>query len=113
MLFSTHVVRTRHRDLTAYHSFAREYVAQFKRTWLGGDPKGREVLGLSDIQSLNDLGGAYATTEKTSMFPFGVRTLATLWLGAILPMLPVILSAMPLKEVAEHLGKLVLGGLPA
>jgi hypothetical protein len=112
MLFSTHVSRARNRDLTLYHSFAREYVAQFKRTWLVGDPRGKEVLGLSDIQSLNDLGGGYATTEKTSMFPFGVRTLATIWLAAILPVLPVILSAMPLSEVAEHLGKLVLGGLP-
>ncbi|NVB85372.1 MAG: hypothetical protein HOV81_43815 [Kofleriaceae bacterium] len=112
MLFSAHVCRARHRDLTLFHAFSHEYVQQFKRSWLSGKPRQEDVLGLSDIQSLNDLGGSYDRTEKTSMFPFGVRTLATLWLGALIPVLPVVLSAMPLSEVIEHLGKILLGGLP-
>jgi hypothetical protein len=112
MLFSAHVCRVRHRDLTLFHAFSHDYVQQFKRTWLSGNLQQQDVLGLSDIQSLNDLGGSYDRTEKTSMFPFGVRTLATLWLGALIPVLPVILSAMPLTDVIEHLGKILLGGLP-
>lgn len=112
VLFALHVCNARHRDLTRYHVFAHEYVQQFKRKWLADEPTERLVLGLSDIQSLNDLGGSYEKTEKTSMFPFGVRTLVTLWMGIVLPVLPVVLSAMPLADVVEHLGKLLLGGLP-
>jgi hypothetical protein len=112
MLFSAHVCEARHRDLTRFHTFAHAYVQQFKRTWLSDRLQQQDVLGLADIQSLNDLGGSYDRTEKTSMFLFGVRTLATLWLGAVIPVLPVVLSAMPLSDVIEHLGKILLGGLP-
>jgi hypothetical protein len=112
MLFALHVCNARHRDLTRYHVFAHDYVQQFKRNWLAVEPAERSVLGLADIQSLNDLGGSYEKTEKTSMFPFGVRTLVTLWMAILIPVLPVVLSAMPLAEVLEHLGKLLLGGLP-
>ncbi len=112
MFTSPQVCRARHRDLSRYHAFAHEYVEQFRATWLAGDPRGMSILGLSDIQSLNDLGGSYSTTERTSMFPFGVRTLVTLWMGVLVPVLPVVLSSMPITEVAEHLGKMLLGGLP-
>lgn len=112
MLFATHVCTARHRDLTRYHVFAHEYVQQFKRTWLLGETIPGSVLGLSDIQSLNDLGGSYEKAERTSMFPFGVRTVITLWMGVLIPVLPVVLSAIPLVDVAQHLGKALLGGLP-
>jgi len=37
------------------------------------------VLGTTDIQSLNDLGGSFKTADATRLYPFGAGTLTRLW----------------------------------
>ena len=106
--FTAKIYNTRHRDLGKYHVLARQYATDFRRTWLveHGD---RSPLGTSDIQSLNDLGGAYRTTEDTRLWPFGARTIIAIGLCAIVPMLPVLLVSMPLAELLARFGKTLVG----
>jgi hypothetical protein len=108
VLFSRQLYRARHRDATAYHGLARAYVDAFRAKWVVTQPS-EPVLGTNDLQSLNDLGGAYRTAESTRVFAFGLRTLLTLWFAALIPIVPLLLATAPLTDVAEHLGKMVFG----
>ncbi len=112
LVFSRDLYRARHRDATAYHALAREYVDEFRRKWIIGRARqanASPVLGTSDIQSLNDLIGSYNAAESTRLYPFGAHAIINLWAGALVPMVPLVLMMAPLPKVATHLGKMLLG----
>jgi hypothetical protein len=108
LLFFRKIYRVRQADVEAYHVLAREYVDEFRDKWLRDHP-GEQVLGTGDIQSLNDLGGAYEKTEGTRLFPFNLRSIIYLWAGALAPMVPLILATQPLSQVAAQFGKMMFG----
>ncbi|MDX2091477.1 MAG: hypothetical protein SFX73_26690 [Kofleriaceae bacterium] len=112
VLFSGHLYRARRRDLPMHHELALSYVRDFKHKWLQHHSKGEQLLGTSDLQSLNDLHGGFEVTERTRVIPIGPRPVAIIATAALLPMLPAVLTAVPLKEVLAHLGKALVGGLP-
>jgi hypothetical protein len=107
LVFSGQLYRARYRDSGAYHRLAREYVDAFRRKWLTG--RADDVLGTSDIQSLNDLGGAFNTAVATRVVPFTTRMLVPIVAGAALPMLPVVLMTTPISKVAMHFAKMLFG----
>lgn len=112
LLFAGHLYRARRRDLPMHHELALHYVRDFKHKWLQHHNQGEQLLGTADLQSLNDLHGGFEVTERTRMIPVSPRPVVLVGLAALLPMLPVVLTAMPLKEVLAHLGKAFAGGLP-
>jgi|HubBroStandDraft_6_1064221.scaffolds.fasta_scaffold22318_3 hypothetical protein len=109
LVFSRQLYRAWHRDTGAYHRLAREYVDAFRRKWITERAGIGEVLGTSDIQSLNDLGGAFNTTVGTRCYPFTTRTIVTIVAGAALPMVPVVLMTTPVSKVAMHFAKILFG----
>ena len=107
-LFTRKMYRARQEDYETYHVLAREYVDEFHRKWLRPHAQD-QVLGTSDIQSFNDLGGSLKTTDATRIFPFNLRTIIYLWAGALAPMIPLILATQPLSQVAASFGKMMFG----
>jgi hypothetical protein len=87
---------------------ATDYVRRFRQRWTTlphGDP-----LGSPDIQSLNDLGGAYRETERSSrVLLFGVRDLIAMLIVMFIPMAPLILTVIPVEELLRKIGPLILG----
>jgi hypothetical protein len=100
----------RYRETWHYHTFALEYVRDFFRKWLVKPAS--DELGSQDIQALNDLGGAYATLEATRLVPMGRRMLIALVVSALIPMLPIVATAVPLTQLLKRVGSAMLGGLP-
>ena len=100
----------RHREVRHYHRFASEYVRDFHRKWLLRPSD--DELGSQDIQALNDLGGSYGTLDKTRLFPVGPRLLGAIWMAALVPMLPLVFTAIPIADLAKHVGGAMLGGIP-
>ena len=100
----------RYRETWHYHTFSLEYVRDFRRKWLVKPAS--DELGSPDIQSLNDLGGAYGTLEKTRLLPIGRRMLVAIVLSAVIPMLPLAATAVPLTQLLKRVGSAMLGGLP-
>ncbi len=110
LIFSGQLYRARHRDVGAYHQLAREYVDAFRRRWL---TEGAEcVLGSSDVQSLNDLGGSFNTASATRIYPFTTRSVVTILAAAALPMVPVVFVAMPMSKLALRFARMFFGGGP-
>lgn len=112
LLFIGMLYRARHREIDHYNGLALDYVRAFHRKWIEDRSDRDELLGTSDLQSLNDLCGAYASLDKTRLVPFGLRALAGLLVAAIVPMLPLVAATMPLDELLKRLAGVLLGALP-
>ncbi|MDB4956817.1 MAG: hypothetical protein JWO36_4386 [Myxococcales bacterium] len=104
--------RARHRDIPKYNRLALEYVRQFDAKWAAGRPRDEPLLGMSDIQSLNDMLGTYGHLEAMRLVPFGPRALVGLVAAAVIPMLPLAATTMPIGELLKKVGGALLGGLP-
>lgn len=85
-----------------------KYVDRFRAKWIEHDAEDKEpLLGTPDIQSLADLGNSFKTVSEIRIVPFGKETVVRLLGILILPLLPLVLSIIPLKEVVSWVAKLV------
>jgi hypothetical protein len=83
-------------------------VDSFRAKWIKHDTDEHEpLLGTPDIQCLADLGNSYKTVSEIGLFPFGKQTVVRLLGVLILPLLPLVLTIIPLKEVVSWMVKLV------
>ena len=93
----------------AYGGLATDYVRQFRHRWMRPGLR-EDLLGTPDIQSLNDISGAYReSVEKMTPLLFGVRDLIVLAAVMLIPTIPLLLTEMPVQELMARLGKLMLG----
>jgi len=107
-MFSPHIYRARRRDLAAHGLFALQYVRDFDARWIAGRP-GESPLGTSDIQSLADVGNAFQVVLTTRLTVFHPLRIKNIVIAAVLPMLPLIATVVPLEKVVSKLGGALLG----
>jgi hypothetical protein len=109
--FWPQLFNARLQGLRDYGRLAIQYTSQFHRRWIEGVPA-EPLLGTSDIQSLADLGNAYQIVQQMRPLPFGKRPPIMLAVAAALPMLPLLLTKIPLNELIKHIAHAALGGMP-
>ncbi|HEX3763736.1 MAG TPA: hypothetical protein VHW23_33805 [Kofleriaceae bacterium] len=112
LLFVGMLYRARRRDIISYNELALDYVRSFHRKWIEARSEHEELLGTADLQSLHDLCGAYDDMVKTRLVPLSPRTLVALFVAAVVPMLPLVVTAMPFKDLLQRLLHVLLGTLP-
>lgn len=104
--FSPRLVRAKRRGLIQYGHLATVYIRMFEDKWLGrAAPKDESLLGSGDIQSLADLGGSFERLDDMRTTPFDKKTALTFAMAAIGPMLPLLLTVIPLSEILQLLLK--------
>ena len=113
LLFIGMLYRARHREIDRYNGLALDYVRAFHRKWIEDRSDRDELLGTPDLQSLNDLCGAYANLERARVVPLGPRPLIGIGIAAVVPMLPLVAATMPLDDLLKQLVHVLLGTLPA
>ena len=92
-----------------YSALATAYTSLFHRKWIQDEnPEGEQLLGTGDIQSLADLGNSFGFVIKMDHLPMNPRTPINLVIACLLPMAPLLLIIMPLKDVLKLLMKAVL-----
>ena len=106
-MFTPHLFRTKRAGLSAYGTLATDYVDDFDRKWIRGGAKGEDILGTADIQSLADLGNSYAVVREMRLVPFALSDVALLIGAVALPILPLVLTIMPLEELVSRLIKIL------
>jgi len=83
---------------------ANRYVREFDRKWLHGDHSPDEpLMGSSDIQSLSDLANSFEIVRSMRVVPFGKETVVYLVVATALPILPLVLTMIPLEELMKKL----------
>ena len=68
-----------------------------------GGAKDEPILGTGDIQSLADLGNSYAVVREMRPVPFDLQDVALLVATTAMPILPLLLTVMPLEELVAKL----------
>ena len=95
--------------LYEYGILATAYTLSFHKKWiLGVNPQHEALLGTEDIQSLASLGNSFDFVERMNPLPIGPRTPIHLALACVIPMSPLLLTVIPMKEVLRMVLKFVL-----
>jgi hypothetical protein len=106
-MFTPHLFRTKRAGLSAYGTLATVYVDDFDEKWVRGGAKGEPILGSADIQSLADLGNSYSVVREMRLVPFALSDVGQLVAAVAVPVLPLVLTIMPLEELVTRLIKIV------
>ncbi len=103
LVFTPHLLQTRRVSLREYGKLAEVYGRAFDAKWLRGQAGDEPLLGSADIQSLADLGNSIGVIQD--MRPTVVTKQAALMIAGltIAPVLPLILTLIPLEELLKKL----------
>jgi hypothetical protein len=92
-----------------YGILGSQYVDAFRRKWLGGHPHTREsLIGTSDIQSLADLANGFEVIRDMNLVPITRDTVLRLGFVVVIPLLPLVLTMIPFKEVIDRAVKMFI-----
>jgi hypothetical protein len=108
LVFIPRLARTKRVGLAEYGALAQRYVREFDEKWLrGGAPADEPLVGSGDIQSLADLGNSFEIVKGMKLVPFGKDTLLRLAVISLAPVVPLLLTMMPLSELLNQFLKIV------
>jgi hypothetical protein len=89
--------------LREYGIVASRYVADFREKWIEGHSAADETLvGTADIQSLADLSNSFEVVREMRLVPFGRATVLRLALLTALPLVPLLLTMIPLEQMIDR-----------
>jgi hypothetical protein len=110
LAFSGKLTRSRFAGLLEFGALVWRYDRAFEAKWLGNRPAptDAELLGSSDIQAMADLATCYEHINDMWPIPFDTKAFATLVLAAIVPLIPLVGTAVPLQEIFTKLGELLI-----
>jgi hypothetical protein len=104
LLLSPQLVYTKRLGRLEYGTLAERYVRDFDTKWLrDGAPQGEQLLGSSDIQSLADFGNSYQVIRDMHILPVTKEMVIQLAVATALPVVPLLLTMMPLEDLVKRL----------
>ncbi len=108
LVFSGLLLKVKREGLLRYGTLSTAYTGLFQKKWIEGqNPDHEALLGTGDIQSLADLGNSYGFVSKMRPIPIDPITVLHLIVASLLPLTPLLLTVMPLKDVLKLLMKLL------
>jgi hypothetical protein len=108
LVFTPLLVLARRRGILQYGALADAYVHDFHGKWvMGRKPPDEPLLGAADIQSLADMGNSLQVVRGMQLAPIGLSELAATALTAIVPMLPLLSTVIPLQDILKKVVELV------
>lgn len=103
LVFSPQLARARRVGMREYGVLAQRYVRGFDAKWLRGNAPEEELVGSGDIQSLNDLNGAFDMVRSMRLVLWTKEAIIQLALVTLAPLVPLALTMMPLEELLKQL----------
>lgn len=97
--FSPSLMYAKRIGLRDYGVLASWYVNEFDNKWVRGGVAEERLMGSSDIQSLADLTNSFQVVRDIRPFPFDKNTILQVTLFVLLPILPLVLTMIPLEEL--------------
>lgn len=101
-VFIPSLMRAKRIGLRDYGVLASRYVDEFDFKWVrGGVTNDERLIGSSDIQSLADLANSFQGILNIRSFPFDKGTVLQVILFVLLPILPLVLTMIPLEALIQ------------
>jgi hypothetical protein len=110
LIFTPRLIRLKYQGMLKYGLLADRYTQLFEQKWVAlaeGRQADESVLGTDDIQSLADLGNSFELVRKMRVFPAEPSDFVALAIPALVPVLPLLTTVMPLSEILKDLLKLI------
>ncbi len=103
-VFAQSLTRAKRRGIIEYGALAARYSNEFHDKWIvpGADPK-EPLVGSADVQSLADMAGSYEIVQTMRSVPITPQMIVGFAVATILPVLPLLLTLMPLSEILKKL----------
>jgi hypothetical protein len=109
LVFSPQLARAKRTGLNEYGTLAERYVRDFDGKWLrGAAPASEPLLGSADIQSLADMGNSFSVVRTMRLAPITRDAVLQLAAAVLVPLVPLLLTVMPVEELTKKLLGLVL-----
>jgi len=108
LVFTPRLLAAKRKGWSTYTRFSSDYVLKFEKKWFAEGGTAEESLGSGDIQSLADLGGSFERLAQMQVVLLDRRVILSFLLAAVGPMLPLLLTIMPLKEIIRVLFKALI-----
>jgi len=105
-VFMNTLLYLRRRGIFEYGSLAIGMGQQFERKWLRRVVS-EDALHEPDFSSTTDLYSIAANVHQIRMIPIGLSDLYTLFAISLAPVVPVVLIAVPLDQLMQHIVKLL------
>jgi hypothetical protein len=104
LVFAPQLTQARRTGLREYGTLAERYVREFETKWLrGGAPADEQLLGSADLQSLADLSNSVEVVRTMRAAPFTKDDILRLIATTLAPIVPLLLTMMPLGELLKTL----------
>jgi hypothetical protein len=104
LVFTPQLAQAKRKGLREYGALAEHYVRAFDAKWLrGGAPANEALVGSADIQSLADLGNSYELVRTMRLAPITKEAILRVAAAALVPMVPLLLTMMPLEALLKVL----------
>jgi hypothetical protein len=104
LVFVFQLAEAKRKGLREYGTLAERYVREFDAKWLRGcAPAEEPFVGSGDIQSLADLGNSYDVVRTMRITPITRDAILRLAAATLLPIVPLLLTMMPLEELLKVL----------
>ena len=91
------------RDCASTARWRSAMCAAFDSKWLRGKEPDEALLGTGDIQSLADLGNSFEVIKGMRLIPATKEAIFQLAIVALVPIVPLLLTMMPLDELLKKL----------
>jgi hypothetical protein len=109
LVFAPQLSQAKRTGLREYGALAQRYMREFDAKWLrGGAPADEPLMGSGDIQSLADLGNSYEVVRSMNIVPITKDAVLRLVAATLVPIVPLLLTMMPLEELLKKLFALLL-----
>lgn len=103
-VFAPRLAQVKRQGLLEYGALANRYVFEFEQKWLRGTAlPDEQLIGSSDIQSLNDLAGSFEVVRSMRAFPFDKTIVMKTAIAVLAPLLPLTLTMIPLEDLVKRL----------
>ena len=109
LLFAPQLAQAKRVGLREYGTLAQRYVREFDTKWLRGAVAPDEPLvGSADVQSLADLANSFAVVRTMRVVPITRQAVIGLAIATLAPLVPLLLTMMPLEELLKKLFALLI-----
>jgi hypothetical protein len=104
LVFAPQLAAAKRKGLREYGTLAERYVREFDAKWLrGGSSADDPFVGSADIQSLADLSNSYEVVRTMRIAPITRDAIVRLAAATVIPILPLLLTMMPLETLVKQL----------
>jgi hypothetical protein len=109
LAFSGRLGRCRFRGLLDFGTLIGFHDRAFDEKWVKSQGAQKtSLLGSPDVSSLAALAAAYEHVERMRLIPFDRKAVLVLIVSALIPMIPLVGTAIPLKEILAKLGEFLV-----